>query len=164
MTKVLFCTGKKKRVKAVLDYYLELENAKKIEILSHKIQTKKALFFAYDELRLLFTGATKDGAPLKLLQAVEYYAFRDQALVLMDFESPMVSDEMLKVKVLTLCHPYIAKGVRCKVTLKVKKETEFRVFYQVYGQLKGPVDSVLACRDQLASEKLLDRDKTSFVF
>ncbi|CAM2006752.1 hypothetical protein [Acanthopleuribacter pedis] len=167
MTKVLFCTGKKKRVKAVLDYFLSQDKENRLTVLSTKLQTKRVLFFNYDELRVLFQvngGGGNDLAPMKLLQGVEYFTFKDQAQVLMDFESPLVNDEMLKVKVLTACHPFIARGVRCKVTLKKKKETEFRVFYHVVGQLHGPADGVLQCRDHLINDNLLDPEKTSFLF
>lgn len=167
MTKVLFCTGKRKRVKAVLDYFVAKEKESRLTILSAKVQTKKALFFNYDELRLLFQvkgGQGNEVAPTKLLSQVEYFAFKDQAQVVMDFESPLVNDEMLKVKVLTACHPFVARGVRCKVALKVKKETEFRIFYHVSGQLHGPADGVLLCRDHLIKDNLLDPEKTSFLF
>jgi len=166
MTRVLLGTGKKKRVQAVVQFYSSLQKEKKVKILSMKVTTKKALFWNYDELKLLFETPNGSGgeAPSKLLNGLDSHAYREQALVVVNCISPRVEDEMLRVKILTSCHAYVSKGVRASVTGKEFRESQYRVYHQCNIQLKGPVEGVVACKDELVHEKLCDPKSVSYLF
>ncbi len=166
MPSVLLCTGKKKRIQAISEYYQQQQKQKKLSILSVKITTKRALFWHYDELKMLFEAHDKsDGrAPDKLLQALDSHAYRKGAMVLAEFKSPRVADDMIKVKALTICHGYVARGVRSKVDMREHKETEYRKFYQCSIQLQGPAEGVLSCKQDLLADNLCDDKTVAFVF
>lgn len=167
MAKILFGTGKKKKVQAVLAYYQALEKQKKIEILSKKVSTKRALFWNYDELRLLFEipPGSRIPTPDKELAALDTHSFKERAQIVVDFETPMVPDDnMLKVKILTLCHGYTNRGLQVKIDLKMHKETEYRIHYQCTGRLHGPLDAVMTCCKHLQGEKLISGDSIKYLF
>ena len=166
MSKVLICTGKKKKIQAVADYYSMLQKNNKIKVLARRLKTKKALFWSYDELRILFdpTFGSRAPVPEKLLNSLDYHAFREQAALALEFRSPLVEDKMLKVKILTVCHTFVSKGVRAKVNLKEKKESEYRVYYQCFGQLSGAAGHVLACKEQLIHENLCEQESLTYIF
>ena len=166
MTKVFLGTGKKKKIQALIDYYQGLQRKKKISILSLKVTTKRALFWNYDELRLLFDplDGGKGIAPDKLLNALDSQAYREQAMVLLDFSSPRKEDEMMKVKILTLCHSYLSQGVQIKVNVKEFKENEYRRYFQCKCQLKGPISSIVNCKDDLIRDGLCEEKTVSYVF
>ncbi len=166
MTRVLLGTGKKKKIQAVVNFYSGLQKEKKVKILSMKITTKKALFWTYDELKLLYEthDGSRGNAPDKLLNGLDSHAYREQAMVVINCKTPKVEDEMLKVKILTACHAYISKGVRASVTGKELRESQYRVYYQCVIQLKGPVEGVVACKDELIHEKLCDPKSVGYLF
>jgi hypothetical protein len=166
MTTVLLCTGKKKKIREVLDYYKGLQNKRFIDILSVRSTTKRALFWNYDELKILFEVLEPDQArpPEKLLKTLDTHAFREQAMILLDCKTKRTPDEMLKVKVLTTCGAHIARGVRAQVEQEELRESEYRIYYRCAIQLKGPVSAVVACKDNLVAEDLCDTDSVGYIF
>lgn len=166
MTTVLLCTGKKKKIKEIVNYYKQLQNKKSIKILAIKTATKKALFWQYDELKLLFDplDQTKSKPPEKLLKDLDTHTYRDQALILLDFKTQRLEDKMVKVRVLTTCRGYIAKGVLAKAEQETIRETEYRTFYRCTVQLKGPSGPVVACKDDLRGEGLCDDATINYIF
>ena len=165
MARVLLCTGKKKKVQAIVDYYRELQKKKKLTILAMTQKTKRALFWNYDELKILFEPkAGEKHEPQKLLDALDTHAYRDQAMVIGSFRSPRLEDKMLKMKILTVCHAYVGKNVKSKVDLQEYPESQYRVYYQCSVELKGPVGPVVSCIEEMKREKLCDGKSVSYLF
>ena len=165
MAKVLLCTGKKKKIQAIANHYRQLQNKKQVTILGLTIKTKRALFWHYDELKLLFepkAGAKHE--PDKLLSDIDTHAYRDQAMVIGSFISPKVEDKMLKMKILTICHAFIAKTVKSKVELQEHPESQYRIYYQCTVELKGPVGPVVSCIEEMKREKLCESKSVSYLF
>ena len=166
MPSVLLCTGKKKKIQAITDHYKQLQKQKKVTILSMRVTTKRALFWHYDELKMLFEAenSNDEKAPPKLLNGLDSHVYRASAVIRVDFKSPRVSDDMIKVKALTVCHGYVSRGVRATVTMKEFKETEYRKFYQCTIQLQGPAESVLSCKSDLMADNLCEEKTIDYLF
>jgi len=166
MTQVLLCTGKKKKIRAVADFYLQLGKKQQLDIYSLKITTKRAMFWNYDELKLLFDPKEKVKLenPEKLLRQLDSYAFRNQTHVALEFEGDWSEDKMMKFKALATCRPYLSKGVSAKVELEERAESAYRIYYRCVGRLQGPADSVVSCKKELEKEKVFSPKKAHFLF
>ena len=166
MTNVLLATGKKKKVQALVNYYTDLQKSKKLDILSVRVTSKKALFWNYDELKLLFQ--TREGAsgraPEKLLRVLDSFVYKNDVLVLLEFKTPRLQDKMVKVKVLTICHAFVSRGVQVKVEQEEKRETEYRRYQFCSIQLKGPAGAINACKEELSRAGFCDKNTVIFLF
>ena len=167
MAKVLVCTGKKKKVAAVFDFYVKMEKSGKLEILAKKLQTKKALFWGYDELKILFEveeGAGDFALPKETRKGIDLFSVRDQAQVVVEFSSFLVEDTMLRARILTLSRPFVARQVKVKISEQIHKHSEYRIERRCTGQIIGPVKEVFTYKEQLMKEKLCDPKSLTYVF
>jgi hypothetical protein len=165
MVRLFLGTGKKKKIQQVLQFFQEQERNKKLKVLSFKIRTKRALFMTYEELRVLVDLQNASfKVPEKVIRGLDLHLLKDRFEILLDYKSKEVEDKMLKVKTLTQCQGYIAKGVRAEVVLHTNKISDYKIFHHTKVRLHGPAEYVMGLKDQLVSESLCDPDSLSFTY
>lgn len=166
MTKILMCTGKKAKVQATLKYFTGLDRQGFIKILAKKIKTKRALFWSYDELKVLYElrKDKQDPLPDALTKGLDFFAIKDQALVVVTFATKQVEDSLLKPKILALSRPFLSKNVTVKLNEEEFRHNEYRIERKCTGQISGPVSSVMSYRELLEKEELCDPKTVSYIF
>lgn len=166
MTKILMCTGKKSKVAAMLKYFTDLDKKGHIKLLGKRLQTKRALIWSYDELKLLYDlkHDRQDPLPDGLTRALDYFAIKDQAMVVVKFATKQVEDSLLKPKILALSRPFLSKNVTVKLAEEEFRHNDYKIERKCTGQISGPVSSVMTYRELLEKEDLCDPKTVSYIF
>ncbi len=167
MARLLVCTGKKNKVSAVLQHYITLDKKKLIKILGHKIATKRALIWSYDELKILYENRAdgkSDGVPKGLRKSLDLCSIKESTAVIVRFSSFQEEDPLLKPKVLALSRPFLSKQVSVKAQVEEFRHSEYRIEHKCSGQITGPANHVLAYKELLIKEKLCDPKSVSYIF
>lgn len=165
MIRLFLGTGKKKKIQQVMQFFQEQERDKKVKVLARKVTTKRALFMSYEELRLLIDMQKANfQVPEKVSRGLDLHLLKDRFDILLDYKSKEVEDKMLKVKTLTQCQTFVAKGVRTEVVLHTNKISDYKIFHHTKVRLHGPAEYVMALKDQLVAESLCDPASLNFTF
>lgn len=166
MAKILMCTGKKKKVAEVAQFFAALDKKQKIKILGKKVTTKRALIWSYDELKILFEslGNNDPQVPKNLTKAVDICTVKDRAMVILKFQSPQVEDTLLKTKILALSRSFLSAGIKIDIKEEEIRHNEYKIERKANCQIGGPVKTVVAYKDLLVKEELCVPESVSYVF
>jgi len=165
MANMLVCTGKKRAVKKVLEYFKEIEGKKGIQILAHVQRTKKAMIWSYEELKVLFTrkGGNK---PLeidqKLVRQVDFLQLRHPRGVLVKMSSPLSEDKDLRYNILSRTSSFQLRGGHVEIREVVNKESR-RESRTCAITLSGNCGNVMILKDLLVKEKFVDPNSVEFI-
>lgn len=166
MAKILMCTGKKNKVAAALKYFIGLDRRGTVKVLGKRLTTKRALIWNYDELKVLYE-TVKEGPelfPTAITKSLDIFTVKEQAMVVVTFESDQVEDSLLKPKILALSRPFISQNVVVKLEMEEFRHNDYRIEHKCKGQIRGPVKSVLAYKSLLEKEMLCNPKTVAYIF
>lgn len=161
MPNLLICTGKKRAVKKVVDYFKALEKQHKIEIFATTQKSKKAMVWSYEELKLLFQR-TNEGEPLEiekgLVSSLDMLQVRNPNGVVVKMSSLPSERAELRWDIISRTTSFQLRGG--KVDLREENHGGARICHLT---LAGPVGSVFVLRDLLIKERIVDSKTVEYV-
>lgn len=163
MPNLLICTGKKRAVKKVVDFFKALEKQKKIEIFASTQKSKKAMVWSYEELKLLFQRKNET-EPLEiekgLVSSVDMLQVRTPNGVVVKMSSFPTDKAELRWEIISRTTSFQLRGGKVDVREDNPKASGERVCHLT---LAGPVGSVFVLRDLLIKERIMDGKSVEYV-
>lgn len=166
MANMLVCTGKKRAVKKVMDYFLELNSKKTINIIAHVQRTKKAMIWNYEELKVLFQKKNAKTKTLeidqKLIKACDFLQLRHPRGVVIKMTSFSSEESDLKWNIISRTTSFQLRGG--KVDIREDVDTQGRREKRTcHITAAGPCSNVLLLKDLLIKEKVIDPKTVEFL-
>lgn len=164
MTTLLVCTGKKKAVEKMQKFFQEEEEKKRVTILASAQQTKKAMIWAYEELKLLFDtkGPAKIQIEQKLTKNLDFYQFRQPRGIVVKMITFSTEKSDLKWNIISRTTTFQLRGGRVDIQEEVEERAR-REYRKCYITLAGPPESVVNLKDILVKQRVVDPKTVEYI-
>lgn len=165
MANLLVCTGKKRAVKKVMDYFKDLEHKKKLAIIGSTQRSKKAIIWSYEELKILFQRQVET-EPLeiekKLVASVDLIQIRTPSGVVVKMSTFASDNPEIRWNIISKTTSFQLRGGKVDLREDIHKDgkTEMRTCHLT---LAGPCVSVFGLRDLLIKDRIVDSKTLEYV-
>jgi len=157
MTNILLCTGKKKAVEKVMDFFKDLNRKKTIEILELQVCTKRVMMMRYEELKLLFVARDEGRLkiPRELAKKADLFKISQGQRLMMRMKTFETEDPSLRWNIMSQATAFKLNGgdVRLEETVI---EQNYKKIRSCSLMIAGPPKMALDLKDQLVRDRIVD--------
>lgn len=164
MSFLFICTGKKKAVDKALKYLTDLAGKKTVEILGQKRATKTAMFWKYDELKVLFNSEkAKLEIDKDILKSLDYARLQRKESLAIKMSTFMTEDDWQRGSIISLTGPFQMRGGQLNILTEKKEETRRAVKRATQFIISGPNALTTSYKDLLVEKKVADPSTVEYV-
>ena len=165
MSSLLICIGKKNHIKAVVDYVQGLAKKNEIQIVAQQQKTIKKLLRSAEELKMVIDSddGKKVNFEKELLRPLEYAGFKRDPVIIVRLIAPDADDKWLSLRIRELTHAFQVRGGRLELGEVVEQQVGIRKTKVLPFVLAGAPKAVVAYKDLLVREKIIDPNSIEFI-